>query len=181
MSFTLVSFYTESYADYASRLRASAVEWNVPAFIVPIPSAGKWVQNCAHKAEFLFACLKGGIGPILWVDADAEIKQRLEFLEDFGGDFGVRKREGRMAEKCGPFMSGTLYLKPTVSVLRMVDRWRSLEKETWDQITLYRAWQEFEIRTEWLPKSYCQKFDDKRGDPVIVHYMGSRKLKRAGG
>jgi len=175
MSFTVVSYYTPEYAEEARRLQSSVDSLGISAVIDGFPSRGSWIANCAKKPEFIRFQAEM-VGAVLWIDADAEVLGDLSLIDGTRADFAVRKRSGAVADRCGPFMSGTLYFSGPQPIL---DEWvaqQDAHPEVWDQKTLHWAWERSRPDTMFLPKTYCQKFDESGENAVIVHHQASRRL-----
>lgn len=182
----LVTAYTRDtiYEDAAHDLVRSALDHGIEqADAVRYESRGSWARNCNVKAEIVYASAMESDSPLLWVDADAEFVAPPDHLLSVEAEFAVRMRDGALAQSCGPFMSGTIYVQPTGRSRRLLLAWmdeaRAAPNE-WDQRTLFRVWDRMHRRpsSACLPVAYCRKFDedDPTGDrPVIVHSMFSRR------
>lgn len=118
---------------------------------------------------------------ILYVDADARIRQYPKLFDDFDGDIGVHYRRGR------ELLSGTIFLRNNERVRMLVNFWQGeqmLRPETWDQKTLDYVIQaraeNLGVKVVDLPPSYTQIFDSMahHGAPVIEHMQASRRYKK---
>lgn len=182
----LVTGYTRDtiYEDAAQELVRSALAHGiVEADAMAYADRGSWEYNCAVKAEIVYGSAMESDAPLLWVDADAEIVADPVHLLGIEAEFALRMRDGPLAKSCGPFMSGTIFVQPTMRSRRLLREW-AIEAEAapgeWDQRSLYRVWERSSRRpsSASLPVAYCRKFDedDPTGDrPVIVHSMFSRR------
>lgn len=184
----ICSFFSPDYAEHAERLRASCQRFGYRHWIQIVPGLGSWLRNCNMKAGFIREVLLACDEPVLWLDADAVIEQRIEAALEFEEhvlehDFAVFRDEARKSPK-HHFRSGTLWFNTTYAAMGLVSSWNTrciARPDTWDQESLYITWQEEQergLKTHWLPESYCKIFD--RGnveDPHIVHFQASRELK----
>jgi hypothetical protein len=183
MTFKVVSFYTPDYADHAKGLAASLDTFGIPHEIEAIEQC-KWAQATCLKGAFMSRKLRESSVPIVWIDADAVVLAPLSFPDV---DFAVYARfASRLRHQWGPFRTGTVYFGKTEQAERLVDHWVSecvLQTDGIDQHALFRAWQRAMSdpkcmpSTAWLPLSYCQKFDETTGEPLIQHSMASRTLR----
>jgi len=169
----VVSFYTvnTAYEVMASRLRTSCERLGLAHDMVGIDSRGTWDLDTATKATVCRDAWRRLGRPILWVDADAVIHARPELLRDAPEDVAVHKWKGQH------FASGTVFFNQTPLAGRLLDGWvdRCAAGDS-DQIHLELAWKDIpEIRTLWLPRSYCQIFDARRDEPAVIeHFQASR-------
>lgn len=189
-TFMVVSFYTAQtgYEEEAKRLGKSLRKHDIEYEILPVPSRGDWISNCAMKAEFIERMLVEYGQPVVWLDADAEVMKPLELFQCALFDFAVREREQKIHPRFGPWNSGTLYFGTSPKAMELVSLWadRSTARpEELDQLSLYEAWAEMEDKpvTEFLPWSYCTIFDERGRpvDPHVLHHQASRRLKRTVG
>ena len=180
----VVSFYTPDYFGHAKRLTASCKRLGYRYWIEPVESSGSWVKNCSTKSAFILSALISTGKSVLWLDADAEIKRPLDYIEDLQKDTDFAIWHSKRGSPKLRFRSGTVFLNYTPAALDLAMEWtRRCEEneEMWDQECLFRAWhnRDFEIRTEFLPQTYCQVFDeDGVADPHIVHHQASREVKK---
>lgn len=178
----------------AERLRKSCSSVGVSFDIEQVEDNGGWVKNCAYKSQFILDKL-GEIEEnkcLVWIDSDGQLIKFPSLFSECSCDFGIRIRPG--ARKIKPvgreyitlpsewegepgwFESGTIFLRKTNTVMRMVQDWVALGKNNnkWDQWTLQEAWCKNKPPTEWLPLSYCQinKLHGSK-DAVILHDLAS--------
>ena len=182
-NYIFVAYYTKQtgYEAVARTLRASLEKFKVAMFIDGIPTRGSWQSNIAYKPEFVFAMMcKYPDRDIIYVDADAELKQYPTYFDTFSGDVGVHFKDGK------ELLSGTIYFRNNERVRDLVRQWMSTQQHypnTWDQVTLHRTIgkyaKEFGVKVVDIPAAYTQIFDSMKhnGAPVIEHHQASRKLK----
>jgi hypothetical protein len=181
----IVSYFTTdtAYAALADRLRASCDGLGLTHYIVPRPARGSWEANCATKAEVCLTAWRETQRPILWVDADAIVRNQPSLLAGSRADFAIHKYWG------WEFASGTLFFGRTPLAERLLTSWVdrcAREPRVLDQVHLGRVWDEVAasapLHTTWLPRAYCQIFDtplEHDEAAVIEHFQASRSQKAA--
>ncbi len=194
---TVVNYYTsqDPYPKYAAKLRESCAALKVPCMSVELKDTGRWVSNCAIKGPFMLNCMRILSRPILWIDADAELKKRPDLLRDIEVDFGVYSFGGERKRKaCGRvvnlpddwpdppkwFNSGTIFINNTLGGMDLLYKWAHLcrlDDGQWDQWTLQQAWCDIRPSTVWLPQSWCAIKGRCKGDPVVFHHLASTTQK----
>lgn len=180
---TVICFATRgtAYEEEARRLVESAERHGVRVHLETPEPAGSWVQNCAMKGPFVLEMLRKIGGPVLWLDADAEIKGPLDFFGTIDADVAAYR------SPTGELLSGTVYLSGSPASIALAERWAELcrtESGTWDQKLLDRAIADTPHATvAQLPLGYCKIFDwpwmpGETADERIVHHQASRRLKK---
>lgn len=182
----VVSFYTPDYTEHAERLKKSCRAFDIPYHIEAVDDLGRWAENCAEKGPFVLKMLRSTGRPVLWVDADGEVRRPLDDLALWldGADFAAHAETmGKDNKKPWHFRSGTVFFRPTQSGILLCEEWAKrclADPRKWDQYHLQEAWHAVDrsISTAWLPVEYCRIFDRNEGDsPTIVHYQASRKTR----
>lgn len=184
-----VSFYTPDYARAAGRLMESLRKFKLEHEVVPTDDTGRWVLNCGKKPQFIWNMISANPNrPIVWLDADCEIKRTPRILLNRRlEDIAVCRYVWRKARKPELF-SGTVYFNCTPAARKVVDRWIEFQDgkpETWDQAVLREAIEAVpEVQLYSLPVGYCFIFDFHRQEhpgakPVIEHYQRSRIARPA--
>jgi len=176
--YKVISFYTEfnEYAEHAQRLHESLQKFDVRHELYPLPLKGKWEEICSRKAAFIRTMWERSDVPIVWLDADATIEAPPSLFSTMQADFAIHRWNG------WEFASGTLYFGKSLAVKALLDQWVlrcEADPMTWDQVHLQSAWCDVAaqgtLKTEWLPRSYCQIFDTTAdASPVIKHWQASR-------
>lgn len=180
-----VNFYTAGcgYDDHARRLAVSLNRVGALIDQESLAYPGSWARAQALKAPFLQRKLEENFPhPIIWVDADAIVRQRptlfYQWADDQNApDIGVHYRNGN---EC---LSGTVWLKQSELTRDLLTRWVKLQAanpEEWDQRLLEHLISEnHDLRVGRLPATYCQIFDSMKdaGEPVIEHFQHSRQAK----
>ena len=182
----IVSFFTPDYAEHAANLRRSCRRFGQRCWIEQAVDSGVWVENCARKGRFMQRALLAAGEAVLWLDADAEIRQGLASLEPRDADFAVH-RTGHKLPKWA-FRSGTVWFNQTPAAIQLASDWAQMcadSPKVYDQELLYRAWQAQPetLRTHWLDLRWCQTFDEAgadRDNAAIVHNQASRQLRHKG-
>lgn len=174
----VVSFYTPSYADEAQGLIATCQEFGLRHDVRAVPSLGTWERNTQHKAVFMRSMLGRHTEDVLWLDADARVRQCPQMLEWLDADVAVHYREGY------ELLSGTLWMRPSDRTRRLCDSWvNTCERfpDMWDQQALDRAIKGAkDIRVFNLPAPYALIFDtmEHEGPAVVEHRQASRRLRK---
>lgn len=173
-----VSFATPRYHLEACSLVQSLEALGLHYHVAMLPSVGKWVENCARKAEFMLGIWDGE--PMCWVDADARVLDQPSLLYDYaqeGVDVAVASFERQT-------LSGTVFVAGPIG-RAFLEAWRDACKAspgTWDQRLIPQALKASGARGAELPPEYCYIYDLSRkhwpdAKPVIEHYQASRRLK----
>lgn len=182
-SFRIVAFYTWStpYEGMIEDLRKDCRDWGLNWKFVPYPNTGRWVRNAGLKPIFIQSMMEEFPDEnIIYVDADARIRQFPTLFDDFDGDIGVHYHRGQ------ELLSGTIFLRNNAKVRKLVDRWVNQQRSTpdvWDQKVLDRVIKAdaktLGIKVTNLPPTYTQIFDTMKhlGQPVIEHFQASRRCK----
>lgn len=177
---TIVSYYTPAYELDASRLVTSLVKFKLRHDVTAIETLGSWSANTGHKAAFMQQQRERHTGPIVWLDADAEVvKYPLAFDVLDGCDIAVHFRRDN------ELLSGTLYVGDTPKAREVLAAWvRRCEQfpSEWDQRNLQAALGMVPgVNLHKLPAAYTCIFDAddmlEQGEPVILHHQASRRLR----
>lgn len=172
-----VSFYTPDYAGEAAELVATLDAHGLEYVVTAMPSAGNWVANCGRKPYCIRSAMALYPGrPIIWLDADARVRQYPALFDGLDCDFAAHWRHGT------ELLSGTLYFNPTAAALSLVDAWireQDRRRGEWDQRVLADVVAGMTgLKTLDLPWGYCRIFDGKeQGEPVIEHMQASRRFR----
>lgn len=198
--FLVVSFFTAGfYMREAFDLMRSCQQYHLPHHIEQIPSLGAWGPNCNAKPHFLMGMdTVYPDRPLVWIDADARIRNWPRILRSVVADVGYYTHKGT---PCG----GTIYLRPGAQRRRLLEVWAlALAADpigadlapaearigTPDQFYFARSVRALGLSVHALPESYCYMYDyslDRAGDdprpgyvPVVEHMQGSRWARRCG-
>lgn len=182
------SYYTHEYHDAAMRLQRSCTLFELDLILVSMDSQGSWVRNCSRKPIFLaevfhrYLC-DGDYRAVVWVDADAEVKQYPQWIFDHAHDTGYavarHMRDGK------ELLSGTLMFWNNLRSRNLLEAWGRAclnDPLVWDQRKLHQVLHRYPhvFKSLDLPATYVQIFDTMRdaGEPVILHHQASRQLRR---
>jgi hypothetical protein len=170
------TFYTDdSYKAHAERLEKSvkALGWEFVS--ESLPDKGSVKANWTHKPAFIRKQLEQNRCPILWIDADAEIKVKPTLLETISCNVA--------AHHSGLFMAGTIFFCYGDDItFSLFDKWEALIAEGIEEpIAFSRAVEETpNLRVSSLPPTYCwverwmrQRFP--MASPVIEQFAVSQK------
>lgn len=183
--FIVCAFYTDGYVKEAGNLKSSLEAHQLDFDLRRYPSRGIWEANTRIKPEFLYDCLeKYQDRDVVYIDADAVVRQPLTLFEDFKSDLGVfiaPENEG-FSHK---YLTGTLYLRNTEKTKAFIQTW--IKEQTGmilgvDQDSFGRAISLHpDLTVQALPVTYTKIYDRGSETPVIEHFQGSRsrvKLER---
>jgi hypothetical protein len=181
-SFKVVSYFTPDYASSVERLETSLRNLQINYNLVAVPSFKNWLEGVRYKPHFLKIQLLKSEGPVVWLDADAEVCVFPSLFERFvrNGviDFACHFRnDKRYYNEC---LSGTLYLNHSIGALELLDKWieeQNKDSGLWDQRSLQKAIElSHSLSIYRLPPNYTQIFDTMAyaGEPVILHHQASR-------
>lgn len=182
----VISFYTlgTPYEEEVEGLKKSCWKLGLDHVIQGVEPKGSWERNCAMKARYILEESRRLDRPVLWVDADAVVRQPPVLLAGGEMDFAVQKAMGWQ------FNSATVFFNRTPIAQKMLERWTQMceeRPEIWDQIHLDAAWESVvarhPLRTCWLPQTYAKIYDmdaeSRLGGltPVIEQFQASRRFK----
>lgn len=190
----IVSFYTRNtpYEKEVENLISSCKSYEVEHYVEGISSFGSWELNCAYKPFFLLQKLQEFERPLLWVDADAVFKQKLEWIQQFDLDISTRIQDNLSENHHSKVITGTVFVNHTPSAKKILTQWckkctetllnEDRAEEFWEQCALRDVLKDFiEIaKTGPLPLTHTKicDFDKNLIDtPVIEHYQASRRHK----
>ena len=172
-----VSFYTnETYRRYAVTLERSLDQFGLDHEIVPLRETGSWEMNTRQKAPFLLGMLDRYERDLVWVDADAVVKEYPELLaKGINEDVAIHYYEGRQP------VSGTLYVSNRITAKTFLERWSEVNRnyKKFDDLNIPMALERTQgVSGLQLPVEYCWLEDLMRpqkpeAKPVIVHFRES--------
>jgi len=161
-------------------------KFNLPYEIDRAEDKGGWWENTSMKPAFIKQKLEKHKKCVVWLDADAIVK-RYPFYFDFIEEDVAFYDENIYTPSRDTVKSGTVFLRYTPVVLRMVDAWVNRTRiypNNWEQAHLRSAvrsfYQEAKIMSvHYLPDSYCYMDGiTKVGNPVIYHKQANRLFRR---
>ncbi len=179
----ITSFYTKgtAYETEVQQLKITLRRFNLENDIVGIPDKGSWHKNTFYKPKFIKSMMnKHPDRPIVFVDADAKIRNNPVLFNNFDCDFACHfKGEVEL-------LSGTLYFGNTKGSHYLINKWIEKDiqfpKTHMPQKNLRAVFDEQKDKIKWkaLPVEYCTIFDSRtrhKINPVIEHYQLSRLYK----
>lgn len=181
----IVSYYTagSGYEQEAERLKASLDKFNLKYDIQGIEDQGGWMANIRYKPVFILEMLEKHNEPVLWLDADAVVRQEPTLLYDANCDIAFHYLEDREV------YLGTFYCNCNDTVKALLKDWIDFtnrrpgvteQKSLKPMITGKAPWAK-RLSRLLLPASYARIFDrpSMEGiEPVIEHFQASRRLGR---
>jgi hypothetical protein len=182
--FYVVSYFTNGYEEDISTLVHSLQKHYIPYSIEKVEDKGSWIANANFKPTYLLEMMQRLKAPLIWIDADAEIKKYPMLFHLLDCDLGAHYRKrGEYIE----LLTGTLFLNYSKSMYEVVKEW-AVESERWAKSGVWeqKILQEIVGRKKGkldvyhFPASYCQIFDqpDMCEEPgVVVHYQASRRYR----
>jgi len=180
-----VSFYTPNgYEKVVTKLRDDIWRFTLRSNIDKVNDQGSWVKNTQYKPIYLKQMLDKYPGnPIVWVDADARIRQHPALFDNFKADIGIHYRtKGKRGPCVKELLSGTIYLANNKKTRKLLDMWiaeNNKYPDKWDQRTLSTVIGGWDGVVQEIPSTYCQIFDSMKGPGVVIeHFQASREFRR---
>jgi len=197
----IVSYYTGGtpYAQESLRLRESLFAWGLKHAITRIAARGSWEANARYKGEFCAAMLAehADQAPVVFLDADAEVLQPLDFLNDVqDADLALTYNSGigRRRYFLRQWRSGTIAMWPTAATYRVLNLWAMYcrdrlnvperHRPCWDtgnqdllNVVLENA---RDVRLHRLPDQWCWAVDrplPEHTTVVVEQHMANRRLR----
>lgn len=187
MKFKIISYYTKNtgYEKEVLYLIASLEKlknegYHIEYFVYGVDNLGNWAINTRYKAKFIKEKLEEFKCPLVFIDADAEVKQYPKLFDTLDCDIAVHYRESHKT-----ILSGTIYIDYNEKTIKLLDEWIRLNKinSVLEQKNLEKAiniCKQYGLNWVDLDPTYVQIFDTMKdvGEPVILHNQASRKYRR---
>ncbi len=182
----ITSYYTKDtpYERQVENLKTTLKRFNLENDVVGVKDLGDWHKNTYYKPNFILSMLNKHKGrPVVFVDADAKIRQNPVLFSNLDCDFACHFK----LEK--ELLSGTLYFGNTAKSRWLVKKWieENIEhpKTHMPQKNLRRVFDRHKDEIKWksLPVEYCMIFDSSaryKVNPVVEHFQLSRVYKPKG-
>lgn len=179
-----ISCYTDVYEEEAKGLIETLKQFDLPHKVERKESLGSWDLNTKLKANFVQETLNEQDDAVVWLDADARVKQNPVLFNEIQEDFACHIRRGV------ELLSGTLYFANNDRCKDLVTEWIKINnqrKKAFDQQNLHSIIKRYLpqklITLKELPPTYCLfdliiKFEKVMEAPVIWHRQASRRLKK---
>lgn len=200
MNYEIISFYTVNtpYEREAEKMKESLEKLGLSTeHIQPRKNLKNWHKNCCMKPYFIDEKLRELNKPVVWIDCDARVvKNPVLFEELIDSDYDISVHFHKDKE----LLSGTLFLRPTDKIFKLLYYWKFLLKEdmesglgtppVWNgleqsalQYLLTSKYKTFRVKGFKLPKEYIYVSDlgwwSDVKDPIIVHGQASRRYKQS--
>jgi hypothetical protein len=194
----ITSYYTidTPYYDVAhTYLMPSINRFQLRSDIRGVQSLGSWQSNTSYKATFILQMLEKHQEDIVFLDADAEIREYPDLLGNIPAEFKVAfhfldktKWYNRQLSEPLELLSGTAFFRYCPEVLALVKIWKencNRQPGVWEQKILQKTLEESTIEAFHLPLEYCYIATLPNGNPphvsvsrpVIIHNQVSRQLR----
>jgi hypothetical protein len=187
--YVVCAFYTDNYLPRALALMESLKAHRLNYYLKRYEHQGSWEATTRMKPLFLEHCLERFANfDIVYVDADAIIRQPLTFIDQITSDVGLwlhpRQKQGRWYLR---ITASVVYVRNNDAGRHFTRCWSNPKLQTGrmtvDEDMLQAAFGEFEgLSITVLPASYVKIFDENKGQAVIEHFQASRgefNLRRA--
>ena len=180
-SYVACAFYTPNYLPQLLSLKASLELHGVNHYFKRYERAVTWEATTRIKAAFVRHCLEKFPGrDILYVDADAVMRQKPVFIETVTTDLSllfhpVKARRHPMMR----ISLGTFFIRNTPGGKRFADLWASQETNaklmTCDDDMIIAVFDKLTgVSMTVLPPTYYKVFDQPGEAPVFEHFQASR-------
>lgn len=189
----VVAYFTAGtiYEDHAKNFIRSAKQFNLSYDVTPIKSMGDWYANMQWKPNFVNdMMMKHYPRSVVYVDIDAVFFQYPSLFDELDSDSNVHigvhvldHSKRRRSNHSPELLSGTVYLKNTVTSQEIVRKWIKMcskNPHMWDQVALDKVLKGGSYPHYFLPEEYCTIFDYMSDvkEPVIKHYQASRAVRK---
>jgi len=175
--FVVCAFYTPNYRDDIERLEISLKAFGHDYHFQEFERLPTWEQNTGIKPKFLLECLERFDGKdVLYLDADAFVRRRIETFEEFEGDIGLH-----FNAKGGSHIirTGTIYLRNNRNSHQFMKDWIQAQASNLkfsDQDSFELAYKQKQGTSFFnLPVEYVKIFDRDDVKPYVEHFQASRR------
>jgi hypothetical protein len=176
-----VSFFTpdQAYRNHARELVATLDTFGIPHDVRERQPEGDWMVNVKMKARFILEMLATHEDcDIVWIDADARVRQYPKLFDTLDADVAAHYRNGK------ELLAGTMFFRNGPVSRDLLAAWlEEMNNGEYDLFGDQRSLQALLKKNpgRWkvadLPAPYTLIFDSMRslGPPVIEHLQASRK------
>ena len=191
--FIVIAMYTPGtpYEKERERLIKSLDKINVRRHLYQIPNLGNWTKNGQQNAVVILKAMEEHDCNIVFVDADAEIKEYPILFDDYKYDMAIyplcynEERNTHSKVKTLNYLTGTMFWRNCPDCKELLNEWVEMNNSNTliDEInikTLLQSpkWQTFNWAE--LPIEYCYienhyKFEGVE-NPVICHYQAGERF-----
>ncbi len=184
----IVSYFTKNtlYEKDAARLRRSCEQFGLPFQIEGIEPFGKWHEHICYKPIFILKKLKELKQPLLWIDADGEVVEKLP-LQPFDCDLSIRTFTHFPKDHPSHLLTATIFIDYTPESLSLIEAWAEAcqqkmlaepELEVSDQAVLNSLIGASSARFKPLPSAFAALFDEELPLKYIVQHQASRLYRK---
>lgn len=166
------------YQNEALRMMGSLARFGIPYLCDTYDPSSSWVANCAAKAKLIRRARDLIRGPMVWLDADAEVVRYPVLFDELDGDeydIGIHLR-GK--EGC---ISCTVWFPDTDRAFDLIDRWVeacTARPDIWDQKHLNPLRDEFRFADLGREYAALHRLDPWDASTVIKQHQASRRFKK---
>jgi hypothetical protein len=180
-SYIACAFYTPNYLPQLLSLKASLEALGINHYFKQYERAATWEATTRLKAQFVKHCLERHPGhDILYVDADAVLRKRPEFVETVGTDVSLLFHP--KATRRHPMLRislGTFFIRNTPGGRLFAELWAAQEdlatQTTCDDDMIIGVFDKLTgVTITVLPATYYKVFDQPGEEPVFEHFQASR-------
>jgi hypothetical protein len=120
----VVAFHTDDdlFNGHVENLRKSLIGLDIPHYTEKIHPIGNWMENVAYKPEFILSCLDKFRDNLVYIDADAVVREYPVLFDTIQEDIAVHYRDGV------EMLAGTLYFKNCEENKSLIKEWIDLIK-----------------------------------------------------
>jgi hypothetical protein len=180
-SYVACAFYTPNYLPQLLSLKASLEAFGINHYFKLYDRAATWEATTRIKAQFVKHCLEKFPGrDVLYVDADAVLRQQPTFIDTIKTDMGllfhpVKARRHPMMR----ISLGTFFIRNTEGGRKFATLWAGQESKaqltTCDDDMIIAVFDQLtNVSITVLPRTYYKVFDQPGEDPVFEHFQASR-------
>tara|TARA_Y100000114_G_C11758656_1_gene328280 strand:- start:400 stop:1419 length:1020 start_codon:yes stop_codon:yes gene_type:complete len=160
------------YQELSQRLIASFNEFGLNYLAMSFDPKETWEQNCSLKPSIIQKAMSIHDGPVVWIDADAELVsypyELLSVEESF--DFAARSEQG---EKGNVIFSGTVWVSGSDTSKSFVQEWISQcdsNPNQCDQTSLLAVADRYARANLTAQSCYISELDGQIDSPCVYHH-----------
>lgn len=186
----IISFYTDDeYHKCIKRLQKSANNFGYEINVGYFPEALNWLLAVQKKVDFILNQYEKGGGPLLYLDADTEIKSKLDSLKEFILKHDISVRERNLLDKynCGVMGFGTSskkiipFLKTWNKITNKIGKeYQSVDQKPFEKsLDLHKNIIIGKLETPYNFMDHDMLHNFSITDAIIYHYKVSRNNDKA--
>ena len=175
-----VSFHTNDtlYNEQIGNLVISLLKFQIPYSIKTVPDKGSWLANTLAMSGYILEALEIFEENIVFLDADAIVRQYPVLFDTIDCDFAVHYRENV------ELLAGTMYFRNSEKVKELIREWIIASRNKGAGLAAQTGLNDVVSAGDYnvyrLPAPYTLIFDRMKaaGPPVIEHFQASRKARK---